>query len=124
MSDLHNLEDLQDFYVIEEELENPEVEAFLEEFHKVSKEDLIEFFNAPSYSSQAAYAAYAVSNLVPSKSTVTAVAATGLYVGSEMLNLTSLVAWSLYKGTEVTAKLSKKAAKSLWKLSEEQQEKQ
>jgi hypothetical protein len=124
MSDSH---DSQDFYLIEHdvvELKNPEVDAFLEEFHKVSKEDLIEFFNAPSYSSQAAYAVTVASNLVPSKSTVTAVAATGLYVSSEMLNLTSLVAWSLYKGTEVTAKLSKKAAKSLWKLSEEQQEKQ
>jgi hypothetical protein len=100
--------------------EEEEMNAFLKGFAMIEKSELDEVFGPVAGYKERAITA--ISICVPDTDTVTEFAATGFYVASGLLNVVAWGAWGAYKGTELLAKGSKKAAKSLQKSSERQRE--
>lgn len=107
--------------VSEEEMQRV-VREFLEGIVEIDKDSSDALVPSPESPGLKERAIDAIAICVPDAATTTEAAATLFYLVSGALNITALAAWGAYKGTELLAKGSKKAAKSLQKSSERQRE--
>lgn len=106
--------------IVSEEEMRQAVEEFLKvEIDKDASDALVLSPESPGLKDRAIDA---IAICVPDAATATEAAATFCYLVSGALNITAYAAWGAYKGTELLAKGSKKAAKSLQKSSERQRE--